>query len=247
MALRLLRDGESTRMTGRIFWIEDLDRAGITYGQLLGFLQDCGLQCVCSPIHNRDRYTPEDVRGWLKRHEECVNKDTGEIAPEFVDRLPRVDDPKKEHVHAYFRSKGPKKAVDWAKTFEEFFPLDTVRWVKVEDWDWAVRYCAHLDAPNKAQYDPATVSVFGNADGSALFDVKKEDMQAALRKCNEQIRNNRYKYFHQLDTWAMSTNDRAIIACVSGRHSYFNAKFVSMRQERMDKQAEHKRKMKAES
>ena len=30
MALRLLRDGESTRMTGRIFWMEDLERAGLT-------------------------------------------------------------------------------------------------------------------------------------------------------------------------------------------------------------------------
>lgn len=245
MALRLLRENEGSRMTGRIVWCEDLEKANKTYGDLLGFLQDCGVQCVCSPVHNMDHYTPEDVRGWLKRHEECVNKDTGEIAPEYVDRLPKVGDKKKDHIHIYFRSKGPKKPKDWAKILDEFMPVDDYRWVKVEDWDWAVRYCAHLDAPNKAQYDPLTVRVFGNADGSSLFEQKKEDKEAALKKCNEYIKAANIHYYHELDAWAIASGDMHIMACVSGRVSYFSAKFNSMRQEKIDKQQQQKKAEKA--
>lgn len=236
MALRILPENEKARMVGRIFWMEDLEREGLTYGDLVGFLFDSGLKGVCSPIHGKDTYTAEDVRRWHKRNDDKIaDKETGEIAPENVDKIPKVGDLKKAHVHVYLICKGGKFPKDWAKPFVDFMPLDSTRWAKVEDWDWAVDYTWHKNNPEKAQYNPEDSIAFGGADVSSLWEPTKEDKNKALRVVNQYIRENHITYYHVLDTWAQ-TQDLAIQNVVFGRNSYFVAKFNSMRAERADKE-----------
>lgn len=229
MALKLLKQGESSRMVGYIFWIEDLEKSGKTYGDLIGYLEDCGAQCVCSPIHDRDHYTAQDVKGWIGRHDKYIDADTGEIAPEYTDLVPKVGALKKAHIHIYFRSKGPKKGPQWAEILEDFMPVDPRRFVKVVDWDYIVRYCAHMDAPTKAPYDPLTVLGFGNADISALMGVNKCNKYAVIREVNDYIKKSRITTYRQLNNWALSTGDIDIINCVTSRVSYFCAIFADIR------------------
>ena len=239
MPLQILRDNEGARIAGTIFWLEDLERLGLTYGDLLGYLEDSCVCWVCSPIHNRDKYTPADVKGWKKRHEELIDADTGDIASEFESMVPKVGDSKKPHIHLYGHVKGPKKPAQWSELLKDFADLN-YRWVKVPDWGRIVRYCAHMDAPMKAQYDPLSVKGFGNADLSALTEIKKENKFLVLMEVNEYIEKNRIRNFYRLNRWALETGDIQIMACVSGRASYFSAIFAAKAAEKAEKEAKEK-------
>lgn len=249
MPLKLLKDGEKCRMAGCIFWLEDLKRVGLSYGQLCAFLEESvQMESVCSPVHDRDRYTEEDVRGWLGRHEEYMDKYTADVKPEFADIVPKVGDPKKAHIHVYFKAKGPKYGKDWAKAVEDFYPIPENRWVVVPDWDKIVRYCAHMDAPNKAQYDPLTVRGFCNADVSALMETNRSNKYETIEKVNQYITSNRIRWFNRLNAWAIGTHDVEIMACVTGRHSYWETILRSKREEAAErKKAKEKAQEKVEN
>ena len=115
MALRLLEPCEGARNMGNLVWLEDLEKRGLSYGDLLGFLEGLHWKCVCSPIHDRDVYTVDDVKGWKKRH---TDKETHEITEEDLQRCPEVGAPKKKHIHVYHCFKGPRKPKDVAKYWD---------------------------------------------------------------------------------------------------------------------------------
>ena len=54
---------------------------GKTYGQLLEYLDDLHMPCACSPVHDSDTFTENDVKNWVERH---LDKETGEIAKEAI-------------------------------------------------------------------------------------------------------------------------------------------------------------------
>ena len=54
MALRLLEPTESVRQMGNMVWMEDLEKRGSSYGDLLAFLEELHMPLVCSPSHDRD-------------------------------------------------------------------------------------------------------------------------------------------------------------------------------------------------
>lgn len=242
MPLQVLGEKEGVRMAGTIIWCEDLEREGLTYGDLLAYLEDSCVEWVCSPIHNRDKYTPADVKGWIKRHESLIDATTGDIASEYEIMVPKVGDSKKPHIHLYGKVSGPKRAAQWAALLEDFAPLN-YRWVKVPDWGRIVRYCAHMDAPSKAQYDPHMVKGFGNADLSALDETTKVSKYQVLLEVNQYIERNRIRNFYRLNRWALSTADVNVIACVSGRASYFKAIFDALA---LESEQQRKRKASAE-
>lgn len=233
MALRLLDPNEGARNMGCMVWVEDLEKRGYTYGDLLAFLEDLHVQCVCSPIHDRDTYTAEDVRGWCKRH---LDPDTGEVAEESLPLQPVMGNPKKPHVHVYFKFKGPRKPKDFAKYWADFVPEVTEkRFVLVPDWDAMVRYCAHMDAPNKAPYDPAMIHGFSNVDMSAIWESHCFNKVQVLLEINQTIKKNRIENYKRLNNWAIGTGDVDIISFVKGNHSYFCAIFAAHRQEKIDR------------
>lgn len=239
MALRLLKPGEGARLLGYIFWMEDLERAGKTYGDLLGYLDDLHIPCVCSPIHNRDKYTAEDVQGWNKRH---IDPDTGELATEYTNQTPQVDASKKDHVHTYYKFKGQRKPVWLAELFNDFVPglVSPKRFVLVPDWGAIVRYCAHMDQPNKAQYDSMAIHGFANVDMSALNDTTNVDKLAVTVEIEQAIRENKITSYYQLNRWANSTGDREIMSMVKGRTSHWVPIFRDIKAEKYAKEQREK-------
>ena len=232
MALRLAKPNELLRNYGMLYWVEDLERAGLTYGDLLGYLEGLHVECVCSPIHDRDHYVEDDVRGWVKRH---IDPDTGEVATEYTNRQPRVGDLKKPHIHIYFKMPGKKKPIHMSQLMEDFLPYASNRWVVVPDFDKIVRYCAHLDSPDKAPYDPAMIHGFANVSMASLWEHKNMNKMKVLLEIDEAIRTKGITSYHRLDRWAKQTGDVDYIAMVTGRYGYFQALFSSRRQEKIDK------------
>lgn len=220
MSLRLLKPNEGARNMGCIVWVEDLERAGESYGSLLGWLADCGMPCVASPVHDRDEYTPEDVRGWVKRH---IDPDTGEVAAAAIGRVPVVGGSKKPHIHVYFAHKGNRTPLYMSERLDEFIPglIASNRWVKVEDWGAAVRYCSHKDAPNKAQYSDFDIHGFSNADMSALNDSKNVDTLQLDLEIEDAIEREDIRDYWSLNRWANATADRDLINRVKGRTSHW--------------------------
>lgn len=232
MALRIAKPDEMLRQYGMLYWVEDLERAGLTYGDLLCYLEGLHVECVCSPIHDRDTYTADDVRAWCKRH---IDPDTGEVATEYTNRTPQVGQPKKPHIHIYFKCPGKKKPIHMSQLMEDFIPYASNRWVVVPDFAAIVRYCAHMDSPEKAQYDPAMIHGFANVDMSAIWEHKSYNKMKVLTEIDEQIQKSRITNYHRLNRWAMGTGDVDIISTVTGRHGYYTSIFNAMRQEKIDR------------
>lgn len=238
LALRLLEPTESVRQMGNMVWMEDLEKRNLSYGDLLAFLEGLHMPLVCSPIHDRDVYQPEDVRGWRERH---IDPDTGDVREEDLERQPVVGGLKKPHVHVYYNFKGKRRPRDVAKFWEKFCPEVTEkRFVYVPDFDAMVRYCAHMDAPKKAQYDPLSIIGFANVNLHAIEDGVNFNHLAVLAEINQHIEKAHIQNFKRLNRWAMETGDVAIIKTVTGRHSYFCAIFAADRQERVDRAQEKK-------
>lgn len=231
MALRILGPDEPARLLGCIVWVEDLERAGLTYGDLIGFLADLHIQCVCSPVHDRDRYTAEDVRSWRRRH---IDPDTGEVASQYTNREPAVGDSKKPHIHVYFYLRGKRKPREMSGYMDLLVPglIAPNRWAYVPSWYAIVRYCAHMDDQSKAQYSRFDVLGFANADLTPLADDRNVDKLQISLEIEKAIRDERISNYWDLNQWANRTGDTDIMHYVKGRTAYF----VSLFKARADKQ-----------
>ena len=243
MPLPMAKPNQSYRLLGYIVWCEDLERIGKTYGDLLGFLSDLHIACVVSPIHDRDRYTKEDVEGWKYRH---TDSETHVMKPEDEARIPEEGSAKKAHIHVYWSLSGSRKPTWLCEYLNLFYPdfFNPRRFAAVPDWGKIVRYCAHMDSPNKAQYSPFDVIGFSNADLHELNDVKNEDSVGTLLEIENAIADNHIENYYRLNVWVNSTENTSWIRMVKGRTSHFVQLFNARRQEKID--AANKRKAEQE-
>lgn len=244
MALRLLGEAEQARNMGCLIWVEDLERAGLTYGDLLGFVEGLHMPCVVSPMHDRDTYTDDDVRAWCRRHQD---PDTGEVATEHTNRTPRVGDPKKPHVHIYFAFRGKRKPSEMSRQFDELVPgiVKPNRWVLVPDFPGIVRYCAHMDSPDKAQYDPLMIHGFCNVNMQSIFETGNKEPNLVLMEIEAAIKEFRIANYYRLNVWANQYGDPDVIKAVKGRTSHWVAYFNARRQEQQDAKAKKEAKERA--
>lgn len=240
-----LKAGEVARNVACLVWEEDLMRDGKTYGDLLAFCEGLNIPCAVSPWHNQDRYTADDVRKWIDRH---IDPDFYDFISEELetvrDRAPKVGDAKKSHAHILLKNAGPRNRDYFTKLFAPFVRIPPSKWEKVEHLESYIAYLCHKNTPNKHRYSELDVHGFGGIDLSSLLKSDKLDKLNTLLLVNMEIDNRGFRYFHQLDNWARSTKDMDIINVVSGRTSYFQAKFRSMREQRLDEAAAEEAKRK---
>lgn len=204
-----------------------LDDWGISYGSLLAWLDDLHMPCACSPVHNRDRYTELDVAKWLRDH----SKDDGSIDKRAIDEgVPRTDQQKKDHVHVLLCSGGALTAAQWAEKFEGFH--DVNYFLRVNSVPSMLRYFAHMDSPDKAQYSSMDVHGFGGIDLSPLLQTDKVSSLHTLVTVMHYIKDNKVKHYNRLVKYAVKTGDLDLINCVTGRAPFFAAYFKSEADER---------------
>lgn len=247
MADYMLKYGEKARTVTTIIWVEDLERRYGDHWQkfFYGYLADLHIQIACSPVHDKDVYTETDVKNWQRRH---IDPDTGEVATEFSNQEPRVGDPKKPHIHIICIVKGPMTREDFSELFLDLVWISPLKWQRVLHLDVLIRYLAHMDDPEKAQYSCFDVIGFGGINLKALTIQKSDEYTKAMSMAAvmEYIEDNNIRYYHVLAKWAKALGDYDIFSCVMGRTPTWVAYFSSLRLEKMDKDAKRKAKQKRE-
>lgn len=137
-----------------IFYPESTDEK-----KLVNAIKRLKTPAAISPLHKDDVWDVMDIEDWLVKHK-------GD--PESVKDAPKVGELKKPHWHVLLRFKGNKRRHqidEWVATFTDshvnaFVPPDA---------DGDLRYMAHLDDPDKAQYHVSDIQLFGGIDPAPLY------------------------------------------------------------------------------
>ena len=242
MANYMLKSGEKARTVQTIIWVQQMERR---YGEhwqkhFYGYLADLRTQVACSPIHDKDTYTEEDVRAWCRRHED---PDTGEVADKYTNEQPRVGDPKKPHIHVIVIVKGPMKREDFTALFEDLVHVKPTMWQRVIHLDSMTRYLAHMDNPEKYKYSTFDIQAYGGFSLKPLAITKTDEYNKAnaLVETLEYIEDNKVRHYHKLVKWAKELGDYDVFCCVTGRHGFFAAYFKSISEEKAEKREKAKR------
>lgn len=215
-----------------VIYMEDLEKNGLTYGDLLKFLDSLHMKCAVSPIHNRDTFTPDDVWKWCERH---LDPETGDLGYAYIDRAPYVGKKKKPHVHLLFMNRSKKSVAE----MQEIFCLMDVRptmWDKAHDPFSLLRYFAHLDSPDKALYSSYDIHGFGGINLDALLmDDSKVHANEVKGIIMDLISARKICYFYQLVNIVRNEfPDREYESVVYGCHALFNSVIRSKRDARND-------------
>lgn len=242
MADYMLKYGEKARTVTTIVWLEQLERRwGEDWKRMwYGYLADLRCMVACSPLHDQDVYSDEDVRNWTRRH---LDPDTGELADEYTNALPKVGDPKKPHFHIVLIVKGPMNREDFSSLFLDIVWISPTKWQRVIHLDTITRYLAHMDNPEKAQYSCFDIMGWGGYNLKPLTIQKSDEFTKAMAMASvmDYIEENDVIYYHHLVKWAKGLGDYDIFSCVVGRFGTFVAYFRDVRDERAAKEAARKK------
>lgn len=221
---RLSDTGEKVRNVVCLIYLEDLEAVGKTYGDLLAYLDHKHLQAVVSPIHDKDTFTGNDVLDWCNRH---YDKATGDVDTRYIDKAPYVGKPKKMHLHMGCLSKGPLDAEHWSEKFDGLLHIRPSLWEKMESYVGFVRYCAHLDSPQKAKYSAFDVVGFGGVDLSCL--LKEDSAQKAYlqRDLFDLIQKRKITSFYRFFDMVMQSGSMDEISFVRGTSGMWAQYFAS--------------------
>lgn len=226
---RLSTTGEAVRNAICLIYMEDLEKAGRTYGDLLAYLDSLHCKAVCGPLHDRDFFTSIDVQDWCERH---IDPETGDLDHNYIDRAPYVGKEKKPHVHIGICLKGKKTAKGFSELMQGLLPIRETMWDKMIEWEGFVRYLAHLDSPDKAAYSPLDIVGFAGADLSCLIKDDREQKMSDMQLVYELIRDKHIKWFHRLADEAFQSGDLRIKSAVMGSCSFWSAYMTSAGAER---------------
>lgn len=236
--LKMMNETEKKRIIGGIYWLEDLERAGLTYWDLLGYMESLNVKCVVSPVHDKDTYVPEDVRNWVTRH---MDPDTGDVATEYSNLVPSVGDPKKPHIHFGFKLTRQMTRHEASEILlDGFLAYPETKWAVIPDWDSYCCYMCHKYNPNKAYYPPQSVQAFGGVDLSKVYEVTEQEKFVAFTDLMAEIQGRDFRYFHQIWQWVQSQGDETLAKAIRANHAFITSYLYSKRQQRLDEKAAKK-------
>lgn len=214
-------DDFSSGVARNVTCILYIDDWGISYGKLLDFMAELGMECAVSPVHDRDTWSESDVNRWINAHLE-----DGKLTDDAVaSGVPAVDQVKKSHVHVFLKSPAAHNSI-WY--YNLLLPLHEVTYFRVINSPSAmIRYFAHMDNPEKVQYSSLDVVGFGGFDLSPLLKCDAADKIRTFVNVMDEIDARHIHHYFQLVKYAISTGDLDFIGCVSGRASTFANYFKS--------------------
>lgn len=222
---RLSDSGAKVRNVICLIYLEDLEKVGKGYGDIIAYLDSKHVQAVVSPLHDRDHFTRHDVMSWCERH---IDPETGDLDTHYLDCAPYVGKPKKKHVHIGILSKSQRNAQQWTEFLMGLVYVRPSMWEKMEDFTGFVRYLAHMDSPEKAQYSAFDIHGVGGVDMSPLA---KEDQWVKDNVCAEMLdiaAKKNIRSYHRFVRWAIATGDVQYRSMALGRASLFGQYFSSI-------------------
>lgn len=229
---RLYQTGAKVRNVIVLIYLEDLEKAGKGYGDLIAYLDSLHCKAVVSPIHDRDHFTSKDVFDWCERH---IDPETGDLDTHYLDSAPYVGKPKKPHVHVGIVSKSQRDAFGWSEYMSGLLDVRPSMWEKMEDFDGFTRYCAHLDSPDKARYSAFDIVGIAGVDLSCLLKTDKAERIQTLNELYTFIQDRNFKTFHALLNAVFMSGDMDMIESLRANSSMLYGYFSSKRWEAQDK------------
>ena len=226
MRKRLSKTGEKVRNALAIIYLEDLEKSGHTYGDLLSYIDSKQIQAVVSPIHDRDFFTTDDVFSWCTQH---IDPETGDLDVNYLDDAPYVGKPKKPHCHLLIKLPSQQDAFFYTDLLGDCVYLRPSIWEKCHCVTSSIRYFAHMDSPQKAQYQVGMIHGFGGIDMSCLYKRDENQNLKIMARVNKVIKSQGIRYFYQLVDYAMSHNDMDMLSYVRGSSAFYNSIFTSKR------------------
>lgn len=207
---------QRARNVETLLYPEDIDvtENETVRGRIMAYVEGLRVPAALSPLHDKDQYTLEDVRKWIKRNEE-----RGMTEEWFAEHMPRVGQIKKPHYHLMITFKGNKTREQLTGMLSDLCDVPVTRWEVIEHWDSALRYLAHMDSKDKYPYNPQEIVGFGGLDLSPLVRTDEISRMNAQEEIRQEIRRKGIRYYNQLMDWAYSTGEYDYIACVSGKTS----------------------------
>lgn len=227
---RLATTGESVRNVICLIYIEDLLAAGKTYGDLLAYLDSLHCKAVCSPIHDRDCFTAQDVLDWCERH---IDDQTGDLDVNYLDSAPYVGKSKKPHVHIGIMLPGKKRAEGFTELMAGLIYIRPTMWDKMEDYQGFCRYLAHLDSPQKAPYSALDIHGFGGVDLSCLLKQDEAEHISDMQRVHDVIVDKGIRWFHRLADEAFASDDLRLKSAVISGCAFWGSYMSSKNSERM--------------
>lgn len=228
---RLSMTGKKVYNVVGLIFLEDIEKAGFTHGDLMAYLDNLHVRCAISPIHDRDHWTADDVWGWC---EERIDPETGDLDLRYLDSAPYVGKAKKPHVHILFMFPRQTSAEEVTELLSGLLDVRVTMWEKAVDPSAALRYFAHLNSPEKAQYSPYDIIGFGGIKLDALMEVSKSETAEITRVLVDIIMRNNIFYFCDLVTAVYDMDDPQVISVMFGRNVLFNQIINSRRQKKFD-------------
>lgn len=202
--------------TEKGYAVTDNDKVTERYERLLAFCDSLRIQCCVSPLHYADRYDEDGVKRWYKNH---MGED-GKLSAEDEKIKPCVGMVKKPHWHVFVYSKGGRYLGGMKKMWSSWGV--TKFWVE-DDKDVAIRYQAHLDSPQKAQYDASQVVAFGGLDISALYKLNAQDKISVVESICTYIKQQECTNFYDLVNGIITFEDMALFESLISRQGFYSA------------------------
>lgn len=207
----------------------DLDAA-------IPFLKRTGYEVSISPLHDADVYDAADVAAWVSRHGSKSGSDA-----------PKVGDPKKPHWHVLFHK--PKGNGGSRTLMESLKPMVLTAGPKagspavtylghVPDLYMANRYHAHMDDPDKAQYDPDEIIYLNGFDPHLIDSIDSASRtRSAVSRVLDLINDHDITNFYVLTNGVMGTGEDDMFDSLLSRTSFFHL-YMSSRDAYLNHQEE---------
>lgn len=216
---RLATTGEKVRNVLCLLYVDDMRKAGKTYGDLLGYLDSLHIECAVSPVHDRDVFASEDVMDWCTQH---IDPETGDLDTKYLDNAPYVGKPKALHAHLLIKHSAQLTAQQYTEMFTGFMYIRPTLWDKCWKVSSSLRYFAHLDSPTKARYNAMDIHGFGGIDMSCLIKRDERSNVSTMCKVQKLIIENDIKYFCELVDYAHIVGDYDLLSYIRGSGAYYN-------------------------
>lgn len=126
----------------------------------LQLIEEAGIRCAVSPLHDRDRFTQRDIDNYEG------------------DEKPEVGDLKKPHYHIVLSYTGKRRfsdVWDFIKTLYKDPATAPIPKLPRGDIRGAVRYLVHMDNKDKAQYSREDVKAICGFDVGLYFKLSEEE------------------------------------------------------------------------
>lgn len=203
-----------------IFYPESTDEK-----KLVNAIKRLKTPAAISPLHKDDVWDEMAVEEWLA-------KNKGEAAA--LRNIPKVGEKKKPHWHVLLRFKGNKRKhqIDaWVATFTDSNACAIVP----PDADGDLRYMAHLDDPDKAQYDVADIQLFGGIDPAPLY--RQTELQAFGTVANmiDIIKDNDLDNFADFVDAVFSMEEYAPVSSLMKYSTFYDKYLNAYAQKRVSK------------